>query len=192
MVTATDLANHQSANSAYGRHAQGQVGKPASSGSANVCPACCTCTWPMPASQRGISARRCPAHRLDHRAPWLKWLSTTSGPPPVSRLMVGGRHGGTRVHSDQDNALFRRRPAGARRVFSALARFVSDGLAECGSSIARRRDDQSAVAQAACVDGLLTAGYRAGTQVGDVVEHLSTQRPVKGRIERSRCRSRTS
>ena len=137
MVTATDLANHQSANSAYlaadVRKAKSvtdlvEVSKRLPSLHLHLANASVT-------ARHIGEAVSCLTDSITGRL--LEMAEAKLGPPPVPYVwMAGGsqaRHEQS-SHSDQDNALLLSDDVQPEHdeYFSALARFVSDGLAECG------------------------------------------------------------
>ncbi|HPE78953.1 MAG TPA: putative nucleotidyltransferase substrate binding domain-containing protein [Gammaproteobacteria bacterium] len=137
MVTATDLANHQSANSAYlaadVRKAKSvtdlvEVSKRLPSLHLHLANASVT-------ARHIGEAVSCLTDSITGRL--LEMAEAKLGPPPVPYVwMAGGsqaRHEQS-SHSDQDNALLLSDEVKPEHdeYFSALARFVSDGLAECG------------------------------------------------------------
>ena len=137
MVTATDLANHQSANSAYlaadVRKAKSvtdlvEVSKRLPSLHLHLANASVT-------ARHIGEAVSCLTDSITGRL--LEMAEAKLGPPPVPYVwMAGGsqaRHEQS-SHSDQDNALLLSDDVQPEHdeYFSALAGFVSDGLAECG------------------------------------------------------------
>lgn len=137
MVTATDLANHQSANSAYlaadVRKAKSvtdlvEVSKRLPSLHLHLANASVT-------ARHIGEAVSCLTDSITGRL--LEMAEAKLGAPPVPYVwMAGGsqaRHEQS-SHSDQDNALLLSDEVKPEHdeYFSALARFVSDGLAECG------------------------------------------------------------
>ncbi len=137
MITATDLANHQSANSAY---LAADVRK------AKTVTDLVDVSSRLPNLHRRLANASVTAHHIGEAVSCLtdaitgrllQMAEETLGPPPVPYVwMAGGsqaRHEQS-SHSDQDNALllsddFRPEHDG---YFADLAKFVSDGLHECG------------------------------------------------------------
>lgn len=137
MVTATDLANHQSANSAY---LAADVRK-AKSVADLVEVSKRLPNLHLHLANASVTARHigeavsCLTDSITGRL--LEMAEATLGAPPVPYVwMAGGsqaRHEQS-SHSDQDNALLLSDDVEPEHnaYFSALAKFVSDGLAECG------------------------------------------------------------
>jgi CBS domain-containing protein len=138
MITATDIANHQSANSAY---LAADVRKAKSVGDlievSKRLPSLHVRLATASVTARHIGeAVSCLTDAITGRL--LEMAEAELGPPPVPYAwMAGGsqaRHEQS-SHSDQDNALllsddFDTDEHGG--YFAALAKFVSDGLNECG------------------------------------------------------------
>lgn len=138
MVTATDLANHQSANSAY-LAADVRKAKTVEDliGISKRLP-----KLHLHLANASVTARHigeavsCLTDSITGRL--LKMAEAELGPPPVPYVwMAGGsqaRHEQS-SHSDQDNALLLSDEFDEEQhdgYFAALAKFVSDGLNECG------------------------------------------------------------
>lgn len=138
MITATDLANHQSANSAY---LAADVRK------AKSVDDLIKVSERLPNLHRRLANASVTARHIGEAVSCLtdaitgrllEMAEAELGPPPVPYLwMAGGsqaRHEQS-SHSDQDNALLLSNdfdPARHDTYFAALAKFVSDGLDACG------------------------------------------------------------
>lgn len=138
MITATDLANHQSANSAY---LAADVRK------AKTVADLIAVSERLPNLHRRLANASVTAHHIGEAVSCLtdaitgrllEMAEAELGPPPVPYCwMAGGsqaRHEQS-SHSDQDNALLLSDDVDPERhddYFAALARFVSDGLDACG------------------------------------------------------------
>ncbi len=138
MITATDLANHQSSNSAY---LAADVRK------AKTVTDLVEVSSRLPKLHRNLAAASVTARHIGEAVSCLtdsitgrllEMAEAELGPPPVSYAwMAGGsqaRHEQS-SHSDQDNALLLSDDFDKDKhdaYFAALATFVSDGLNECG------------------------------------------------------------
>lgn len=138
MITATDLANHQSANSAY---LAADVRK------AKTVPDLVTVSKRLPSLHMRLANASVTARHIGEAVSYLtdaitgrllEMAEAELGPPPVPYVwMAGGsqaRHEQS-SHSDQDNALLLSDDFDRDRhdeYFAALAQFVSDGLDQCG------------------------------------------------------------
>jgi CBS domain-containing protein len=138
MITATDLANHQSANSAY---LAADVRK------AKTVDDLIAVSERLPNLHRRLANASVTAHHIGEAVSCLtdaitgrllEMAEVELGPPPVPYCwMAGGsqaRHEQS-SHSDQDNALLLSDefdPEQHDGYFTALAKFVSDGLDACG------------------------------------------------------------
>jgi CBS domain-containing protein len=138
MITATDLANHQSSNSAY---LAADVRK------AKTVEDLVEVSSRLPKLHLNLAAANVTARHIGEAVSsltdaiterLLEMAEAKLGPPPVSYVwMAGGsqaRHEQS-SHSDQDNALLLSDDFDRDRhdeYFAALAKFVSDGLADCG------------------------------------------------------------
>ena len=138
MITATDLANHQSANSAY---LAADVRK-AKSVADLIEVSRRLPNLHLHLANASVTARHigeavsCLTDSITGRL--LEMAEQESGPPPVPYAWLAGgsqaRHEQS-SHSDQDNALLLSDdfdPAAHDEYFAALAKFVTDGLNECG------------------------------------------------------------
>jgi CBS domain-containing protein len=138
MLTATDLANHQSANSAYLAADVRKAKTPAD---------LVGISERLPNLHLRLANASVTAHHIGEAVSCLtdaitgrllEMAEAELGPPPVPYCwMAGGsqaRHEQS-SHSDQDNALLLSDdfdPARHDTYFTSLARFVSDGLDACG------------------------------------------------------------
>jgi CBS domain-containing protein len=138
MITATDLANHQSANSAY---------LAADLRKAKTVEDLIAVSERLPNLHRRLANASVTAHHIGEAVSCLtdaitgrllEMAEAKLGPPPVPYCwMAGGsqaRHEQS-SHSDQDNALLLSDdfdPEQHDGYFSELAQFVSDGLNACG------------------------------------------------------------
>jgi CBS domain-containing protein len=138
MITATDLANHQSSNSAY---LAADVRK------AKSVEDLIEVSSRLPKLHLNLAAASVTARHIGEAVSCLtdsitgrllEMAEASLGPPPVPYVwMAGGsqaRHEQS-SHSDQDNALLLSNdfdPASHDEYFAALAKFVSDGLDNCG------------------------------------------------------------
>ena len=137
MITATDLANHQSANSAY---LAADVRK------AKTVADLVDVSSRLPNLHRRLANASVTARHIGEAVSCLtdaitgrllEMAEETFGPPPVPYVwMAGGsqaRHEQS-SHSDQDNALLLSNDYRPEHdaYFAAMAKFVSDGLHQCG------------------------------------------------------------
>lgn len=138
MITATDLANHQSANSAY---LAADVRK------AKTVEDLITVSERLPNLHRRLANASVTARHIGEAVSCLtdaitgrllEMAEAELGPPPVHYCWLAGgsqaRHEQS-SHSDQDNALLLSDKFKEKKhdgYFAALAKFVSDGLDACG------------------------------------------------------------
>jgi len=138
MITATDLANHQSANSAY---LAADVRK------AKTVADLIEVSRRLPNLHMRLASASVTAHHIGEAVSCLtdsitgrllEMAEAELGPPPVPYAWMAGGSQARREqssHSDQDNALLLSNEFDADRhdaYFAALAKFVSDGLNACG------------------------------------------------------------